>query len=60
MGAFFNPKPADLTSERVQSLSDQEIFLVITEGRGLMPSIAENLSPAERWDVINYVRSLKK
>jgi mono/diheme cytochrome c family protein len=60
VGAFFSPKPADLTSDTVQGLSDNEIFLAITQGFGLMPSLAENLSPVERWDVINYVRSLKK
>lgn len=60
LSGFFSPKPADLTSSAVQSLSDAEIFLVITQGRGLMPSLAENLSPGERWNVINYLRSLKK
>jgi len=60
LSGFFSPKPADLTSDRVQGLSDDELFLVITQGRGLMPSLAENLSVAERWDVINHVRSLKK
>jgi len=60
VSAFFNPKPADLTSSAVQSLSSDRIFMVITDGYGLMPSIAENLSPEERWDVINYVRTLKK
>lgn len=60
VGAFFSPKPADLTSDRVQTLSDADIFLVITQGRGLMPSLAENLNVDERWDVINHVRSLKK
>ncbi len=60
VGAFFNPKPADLTSARVQGLPDKQIFLVITEGFGVMPSIRENLLPQERWDVVNYVRTLKK
>ena len=60
LSAFFSPKPADLTSERVQNLSDDDIFVVITQGRGVMPSIAENLSPQDRWDVINYLRTLKK
>lgn len=60
LSGFFSPKPADLTSDRIQNLSDSEIFLVITQGRGLMPSLAENLSVDERWDVINHVRSLKK
>jgi mono/diheme cytochrome c family protein len=44
----------------VQARSDQHIFLVLTRGWGLMPSMAENLSPVERWDVVNYVRSLTK
>jgi mono/diheme cytochrome c family protein len=60
VGAFFNPKPFNLTSSAVQSLQDNELFLVITQGFGVMPPFAENLSPEERWDVINYVRTLKK
>ncbi|MEJ2263194.1 MAG: cytochrome c [Anaerolineales bacterium] len=60
LSGFFSPHPADLTSESIQSLSDESIYLVITEGRALMPSMAENLGPEERWDVINYVRTLKK
>jgi putative copper resistance protein D len=59
LSGYFPLPPADLTSERVQSLSDQQIFLVITQGWGLMPSIAENLLTGERWDVVNHVRSLK-
>jgi mono/diheme cytochrome c family protein len=60
LSGFFNPKPFDLTSDAVQNLPDTEIFLVITQGRGIMPSLAENLNPEERWDVVNFVRSLKK
>lgn len=56
----FVPKPADLTGEDVQRLSEAEIFMVITQGQGVMPSLAENLSAADRWNVVNYVRSLKK
>ena len=60
LNGFFNPKPADLTAATVQKLTDAEIFLVITQGFGPMPSLAESLSPTERWDVVNHVRSLKK
>ena len=60
VAAFLTPKPADLTSSRVQQLSDDGIFLVVTNGLGVMPSIAENLDVQDRWDVINYVRTLKK
>ena len=59
LSGYFAPPPADLTSDRVQALSDQQIFLVITQGWGLMPSIAENLRTQERWDVVNYVQNLK-
>jgi mono/diheme cytochrome c family protein len=59
LNTYFKPKPSDLTSEKIQTLSDSEIFMVITEGKDPMPSIAENLDPGERWDVINYVRTLK-
>jgi len=60
VGKFFSPRPANLTGDGVRNLPDSELFLVITRGRGSMPSLAENLSPAERWDVVNYVRSLEK
>jgi mono/diheme cytochrome c family protein len=61
VGAFFQTtKPADLTSSQVQSLTDAEIFLVITNGKDPMPPMAENLTAAERWDLVNYIRTLKK
>ncbi len=60
LGDKFEPKPADLTSDAVQGLTAEEIFMVITQGQGLMPSLAENLEVAGRWEVVNYVHSLKK
>jgi mono/diheme cytochrome c family protein len=60
ISSYFTPKPFDLSSDTVQNLPDSEIFLVITTGRGQMPSLAENLQVSERWDVVNYVRTLKK
>lgn len=66
-------KPADLTSEAAQSLSDGQIFMTITDGvfnaenslfpdvefSGQCPPLNENLSVRERWDVVNYVRTLE-
>ncbi len=60
IAAFFPTKPADLTGPTVQSMTDDQIYVIITQGFKVMPPMAENLSPAERWDVINYVRTLKK
>jgi mono/diheme cytochrome c family protein len=59
-------KPADLTGANVKPLSEGEIFLVITDGvqlpkgsTGGMPALRENLTVSDRWDVVNYVRSLQ-
>lgn len=66
-------KPADLTSELVQSRSDGALFLTITNGiwnpnntlfpdvefSGQMPPLNENLTVRERWDVVNFLRTLK-
>jgi mono/diheme cytochrome c family protein len=65
-------KPADLTGEAAQVLSDGQIFMTITDGVfnaenslfpdveffGQCPPLNENLSVRERWDVVNYVRTL--
>lgn len=61
VAAFFQKvKPADLTGPIVQSLSDGAVFLVISNGKpGAMPPLNENLTVRERWDVINYIRTLK-
>ena len=61
VGNFFAKKPADLTSDRVQNLSDGAIFLTISTGvPNRMPPLNENLSVRDRWDVVNFVRTLKK
>ena len=66
-------KPADLTSELVQTKSDGSLFLTISNGiynpdntlfpgvefSGQMPPLNENLTVRERWDVVNYIRTLK-
>jgi len=66
-------KPADLAGSVVQSLPDGSIFLTISNGKfnpdntlfpgvnfsGQMPPLNENLTVRERWDVVNYIRTLK-
>jgi mono/diheme cytochrome c family protein len=53
-------KPFDLTSFPIHSFSDGGIFFVISTGvPGKMPALNENLTERERWDVVNYVRTLK-
>jgi mono/diheme cytochrome c family protein len=60
LAKYFQPAPADLTSQRIRRLPDDALFLAITEGRGEMPSLAENLDVDQRWDVVNHVRTLAK
>lgn len=61
VASFFEHKPANLTSPAVQDLSDGAIFLVISTGvQGRMPPLNENLTVRDRWDIINYLRTLKK
>ena len=58
---LINFKPANLTSDVVQAKSDGSLFLTITNGiQDAMPALNENLTVSERWDVVNYVRTLKK
>jgi len=53
-------KPANLTTDIVQSKSDGSFFLTISEGLdGKMPALNENLTVSERWDVVNFLRTLK-
>lgn len=57
---FLANKPANLTSPVVQSKSDGSMFLTITNGiTGKMPPLNENLTVPERWDVVNFIRTLK-
>jgi len=59
-GAGLTPKPANLTSEAVQSQTDGAIFWKITEGRTPMASYKSSIPEKKRWQLINYIRTLKK
>ncbi len=50
-------RPFDLTSPSVQSITDGLIFGYITFGGAVMPIYGNDLSPTERWHVVNYVRN---
>jgi mono/diheme cytochrome c family protein len=57
--AKLQKKPADLTASDVAAESDGELFWKITTGRSPMPKFSKRLNDNERWDVVNYVRSLQ-
>ena len=55
-------KPADLTNkERMTAMTDGEVFWKITKGiNGIMPAGEKRMNEEERWNVVNYVRTLAK
>jgi mono/diheme cytochrome c family protein len=60
LAAMIANKPANLTSIITQSKTDGALFMTITNGvDGRMPPMVENLTVRDRWDVINYIRTLK-
>jgi mono/diheme cytochrome c family protein len=52
--------PADHTSDFVQKQTDGALFWIITEGNNPMPTYKTTLTEAQRWQVVNYVRTLAK
>lgn len=48
--------PADLTRDEIKDFKDGELFNVITEGFGLMGAHGSILTPAERWEIIHYIK----
>lgn len=58
--ASVNPKPADHTSAAVQSETDGSLYWKMTEGRTPMPSYKQILTDVQRWQMVNYIRTLAK
>ena len=54
------PVPPDLSSAGTQSLTDGELFYILSTGRMVMPSFQNVLSEEDRWKVISYIRSTNK
>jgi mono/diheme cytochrome c family protein len=52
--------PAKLSDAVVREEMDGELFYKITVGKKPMPNYGTRLSPADRWNVINYLRTLAK
>ncbi len=58
LSSYFDRTPQNLTAAQITDEFDSSVYLTIVQGFGQMPSLAENLTRRERWDVINYVRTL--
>lgn len=55
----FPPPPSMLTGKSVK-MKDGQLFHIVTYGQGSMPSMASQVMPSERWDVINYIRQMQR
>ncbi len=47
----------DFTSPDMLSVSDQQIFDQITDGKPPMPSYRKSISEEDRWHLVNYIRT---
>jgi mono/diheme cytochrome c family protein len=54
------PKPQDPTSDIIQKNSDGALLYKISKGRGAMPRFKDVIKDEDKWNIINYIRSLKK
>lgn len=59
-GKSISPQVADLTAYEVQDQSDGALYWKIGEGRVAMPAWKAILDDDERWNLVNYIRSLKE
>lgn len=59
-GRWMYPRAADLTSNQVQSYSDQELFWIIQNGIRFtgMPAFGKAETSDHIWDIVDYVRTL--
>jgi mono/diheme cytochrome c family protein len=60
VGKKFLPQPANLNEERIQRLSDADLYKRVTFGYGSMPSFKKRIPPDDRWDLVNYLRDFRE
>lgn len=59
-GINLKPRPTNLSSATVQEQSDGALYWKITEGRAPMATYKTVLTEEQRWQLVNYIRDLKK
>jgi len=55
-----NIHPAKLSDPKVATESDGSLFWKITTGKKPMPTYGKRLSETDRWNLVNYIRTLSK
>ncbi len=57
VGMKLKPPPPGLDHDMLQGLSDADIFKAVTFGFGRMPHFQDKLTPRERWNLVNFLRT---
>jgi mono/diheme cytochrome c family protein len=55
-----NIHPAKLSDPKLVTESDGSLFWKITTGRKPMPAFGKRFSETDRWNLVNYIRTLPK
>jgi mono/diheme cytochrome c family protein len=58
-GGDLQPRPDDLTTSALRSESDGALYWKITNGRDPMPGFDTMIVAKDRWNVVNYLRTLE-
>lgn len=59
-GMNLNPRPADFTKDLLQNQTDGAIYWKLTKGRPPMAGYEHILKEEQRWQLVNFIRTLKK
>ena len=59
-GVGLKPRPSNFTIPKVQEQSDGAIYWKLAEGRAPMAGYGEILTETERWQLVSFIRTLKK
>jgi mono/diheme cytochrome c family protein len=59
VGKKLKPPPPGLDHALLQSRGDAHIYKAISLGFGRMPPFKDKLSPTERWELVNFLRTRK-
>jgi mono/diheme cytochrome c family protein len=52
-------KPANFTDPKLmKDVTDGELFWKMSKGRGVMPAWEDQFSETQRWELVNYLRTL--
>jgi mono/diheme cytochrome c family protein len=55
-----NIHPAKLSNPQLATESDGSLFWKITTGKKPMPAYGKRISETDRWNLVNYIRTLSK